>query len=687
MLDHKEILDMHDRAYERGQVTRERASDDLVFAWVTQWDDQLLGESQLQYRGEFNILRKAMRQIISDMKENQVQIDFEPTDDNYVASDLLDGIYRTTTRKNTSVEAFGNAIQEAVTCGTGAWRLENVPEGRYGEQVIKRTPIFEACNTVYWDPNSNLIDKSDAVYCSILQRYSDEGYKDFVEELTGERPDTTISFKYPEESYVFPWIAEDKRIYIGEFFHREKCLKKVHILSDIAGELYEVEDEKFQEQEKEFVEIGLEYVEEREVISHKVYRYLVTGQEVIEISEVPGTNIPIVPSYGERAMVEGEEHYEGITRLTKDPQRLRNFQMSYLADIVSRSPRRKPIFLKEQLDGYQFMFDENGSDNNYPYFIQNRVDESGNELPLGPVGEMPEQPLPQALIASIELSRQAVEDVANPGLPQDIADPDISGKAVMALQGRMDMQSAIYQDNHKHALRRDAEIFAAMAPDVYDTPRKITMTKHDGTRMTKQMMKPVFDTERMEVVMTNDLTGVEFEVYAEIGPNYKTQRDETRSELKELMITMPPEDPVRNILLLEYLAMTPGSDFENLRTYANHELMRQGIKEPESEDDMMFMQQVAQQQQQQQPDPQTLAAMAEMEKAGAEQMNAQVRMFDAQTKRAKVEVDATKAGVEIDALKEDVRAKRFSNMKNLADQLRPPPLQPPKARTESRVGL
>ena len=55
MLDHKQIMEYHDSAYNRGQVTRERAADDLVFAWITQWDDQLLGESQLQYRGEFNL--------------------------------------------------------------------------------------------------------------------------------------------------------------------------------------------------------------------------------------------------------------------------------------------------------------------------------------------------------------------------------------------------------------------------------------------------------------------------------------------------------------------------------------------------------------------------------------------------------------------------------------------------------
>ena len=228
MLEHEDIIKMHDAAYQRGQVTRERAADDLVFAWVTQWDDQLLGESQLQYRGEFNILRKAMRQIISDLKSNPVQIDFEPVGDNYNAADMMDGIYRTSTRKNTSLESFGNAIQEAVVSGFGAWKLENDYENRTQLQTINRIPLYEACNTVYWDPSASLLDKADAKYCSILTRYSEEGYRDFVEELTGERPTTTVSFKYPEESYVFHgWQKTNAFMWVNSFTvsrSRTRCM-------------------------------------------------------------------------------------------------------------------------------------------------------------------------------------------------------------------------------------------------------------------------------------------------------------------------------------------------------------------------------------------------------------------------------------------------------------------------------
>ena len=117
--------------------------------------------------------------------------------------------------------------------------------------------------------------------------------------------------------------------------------------------------------------------------------------------------------YGERSFVEGEEYWEGITRLAKDPQRLRNFQMSYLADIVSRSPRPKPIFTPEQIQGFEPMYEESGADNNYPYLLQNSKNANGEPLTMGAVAVMPEQTMPQALMASIELTRQAVEDVAN----------------------------------------------------------------------------------------------------------------------------------------------------------------------------------------------------------------------------------------------------------------------------------
>ena len=312
------------------------------------------------------------------------------------------------------------------------------------------------------------------------------------------------------------------------------------------------------------------------------------------------------------------------------------------------------------------MYEENGADNNYPYLLMNSHTVNGEAI-VPQIGEMPEQPIPTALMQSIEMTKEAIEDVANAGLPQDIADPDMSGKAVLALQNRMDRQSFTYQDNFKMALRRDAEVFASMAAEVYDSPRKVTLTMQDGSRKTEKLMKNVLNPEAMKMEMKNDLTTAKFEIYADIGMNYQTQKQQTREELKELINGLPPQDPTRNILLMEYLTLIGGFDLKNIREYAAKQLIKAGVRDPETEDEQQFAQQLMQEDQNQ-PDPMLIAAQAEMQKAQAEQASATVKLYDAETKRMKVNVEAQKAGV-------DMRAKQIETVSRLAETLRPQPIR------------
>jgi hypothetical protein len=256
LLDHDEILQLHDKAYNRGQITRERAADDLVFYWITNWDDNLLGSTQLEYRGEFNIIRKAGRQVISDLNSNPVQVDFNPvdgTDDS--GADILDGMYRSDMRNNISQEAKDNAQQECVVCGVGAWELTNeYKTNKAGdtEQVIRRKPLYEANNNVFWDPNAKLIDKSDANYVSCLISYSEDGYKKLYKELTGEcKESSDTSFSTPEVSYAFPWLGgQEKSIYVARFFHREKVKITTTIFQSEMGDTKNVDDEDMKDMEK-----------------------------------------------------------------------------------------------------------------------------------------------------------------------------------------------------------------------------------------------------------------------------------------------------------------------------------------------------------------------------------------------------------------------------------------------------
>lgn len=690
-MDLQELKRLHDKAYDHGQITRERAADDMVFYWVTQWDDNLLGESQLQYRGEFNVLRKAGRQILSDLRNSPVSINFEPkATSREDGADLLDGLYLSDERYNSSMEAYDNASAEAVVCGVGAWVLHTDYETtRAGDsnQVIRRRPIYEANNNCFWDPNAKLLDKSDADYVSVLHAYSQDGYKQLVTDLTGDPdPDIDGSFAFPEESYVFPWMAEDAKVYVVEFYHRAKVKDKVLTMVDPFDQPLLLRESDLTQIMDEMIDAGYRVESEKVIERWQVTKYIASGAEILSEDVIAGENIPVIPTYGERAFVEGEESYEGVTRLAKDPQRLRNFQMSYLADIVSRSPRPKPIFIQEQIQGFEPMYEGSGADNNYPYLLQNRLTANGESLPQGPVGVMPEQPMPTALAQSIALSREAVEDVANPGIPQDVADPDMSGKAIYALQNRIDQQSMIYQDNLKHAKRRDAEVYASMASEVYDAPRQVTLTAKDGSRKTVQIMETVIDRETGEPVSINDLTNVEFDVFAEIGPSYSSKKEQTVEQLGMMISGMAPDDPMTNILRMKQLRLMDGIEFDDVREYANRQLLLMGLREPETEEDMLAVQQA--QQQGQQPSADMVLAQAEVLKGQAamarEQREAvkvqadivnnetktQIDGFEAQTGRMKAQVDAQKAGANIQKTNIEAFGKQIENMTKVGQGLR-----------------
>ena len=672
MPDIDEIRQLHDRAYENNQQTRETAADDMFFAWINQWDDSLLGESQLEYRGEFNIIRKGLRHVLSLLASRDVAVDFEPIEVSSQSdqlSDLMDGMYRTTIRKLESREAFRMGRQETVTCGFGAWELENTYNGVGNLQEITRSPIHEANNTLFWDPNAALEDKSDATYASVIKSFSREGIKEYIEELTGEEGYVPSNFKTPEQSYVFPWILKNERYYVGRFFCREREEKRVHMFVDMMGNPLEVRDENIMDREQFLIESGYEYHSTVFRDVHCVNRYIVTGQEILEEVRVPGEHIPIVPMYGERQFVEGEEHYEGIVRLAKDPQRLRNFQLSYLASLVGQSPRRKPIFTADQIEGYEEYFELNGSDNNFPYLLQHRLSKLGEELPLGAVGEMPEQTIPQALTASIDLSRQAVEDVINPGLPQNLSDVDMSGRGVEEVNKRMDQQSALFQESYKTALRRDAVVFASMASEIYDSSRNVTLTAPDGKRRQEQLMVPAFNAQNGQIEMQNDLTNAHFEIYADLRETHETIEEEVRTDTAELIQLLPPEDPIRQILILKYIERVPGSSFEDIRTFASNQLIRQGIRQPETPEEQQIAQIGAQQAQQ--PDANRLLAMAEMEKARADQAAAAVKQFEAETKRIDIGLKAEKQGYDIEKIVAETQGLRVKTVDDLARSLMP----------------
>lgn len=692
----KDLKDMHERAYMYGQKNRQDAADDMVFKFVTQWDDDMIADFLGSYRGEFDILTKAIRKIISDLYLNPVQVDFEPLNEkSEEVADMLSGMYITDDGRNTSIEAYENAEQECVVCGVGAWELKAEYSSIVSEdkkQKVVRLPIYEANNNVFWDPNGKLMDKSDARYCSVLTSYTPDAYKILYEELTGEEPEETTpsSFESPETSYVFPWISgSGEHIYITKFFHTEIKKVKVITFQDPFGQELQMRESDLGDVLDDMIDEGFQIVDEKKIESRVVTQYIASGREIINESVIACDYIPIIPMYGEYACIEGEFKYEGAVRRAKDPARLRNFALSYLASIVQSAPKEKNIYWVDQIAGLEKYYEQSGADDNYPYAVMNRVAMDGSVMPPSPIGVVPAATVPQALMELTAQTREAVTDVADPGVPQNVADVDISGKAVMALQAELDKQSMVYQQHRKHAKRRDAEIYASFQSRIMDVPQEVITTAPDGTRSKTKAMESILDKETGNIVELNDMRDTEFEIFTQIGPSYSSKREQSLEMINGMIQTIDPGDPMRRALQLKSLALMDSFDFKDIREYSNKQLVMSGFKEPETDEEKAMLEQA--QNAPKEPDAAMVLAQAEMMKGQAQQEKNQIAMmqtqaqaqneqmkrmideFKAATDRLMAQVKAQDVGATIDYKRVDTMGKEIDNAAKIKDLVIPQP--------------
>ncbi|CAI0814835.1 Uncharacterised protein [Serratia quinivorans] len=628
------ILTIFDRDWMSSDEARTEATNDLYFSRVSQWDDWLNQYTTLQYRGQFDVVRPVVRKLVAEMRQNPIDVLYRPKDNaDPDAADTLMGMYRTDMRHNTAKIAVNVAVREQIEAGVGAWRLVTDYEDQdptSNNQVIRRLPIHEASSHVVWDSNAKQMDKSDAKHVTVINAMSLGGWEAYAEEQ-GFDPDDIPDFQNPDMTWLFPWLTKDV-VYVGEYYEVEEKKETVFIYQDpLTGEPVSYFKRDIAEVIDDLAERGMQKIAERKVKRRRVYKSVITSSCILKNRElIAGEHLPIIPVFGEWGFAGDKEVYEGVVRLTKDGQRLRNMIMSFNADIVARTPKKKPFFWPEQISGYEYMY--SGQDD-FPYYLLNRTDENGNDIPPQPLGYMDNPEVPQANAYMLEAATNAVKEVATLGVDSEAAGSNVAFDTVNQLNMRADLETYVFQDNLATAMRRDGEVYASMVNDIYDVPRNVLVTLPDGSEKDVQLMSQVVDYQTGDVVTLNDIRG-RYETYTDVGPSFQSMKEQNRAEIGDLLQKIPPDHPVWNVLLLQFLSLLDGKGIEITRDYATKQLVTQGLKKPETPEEIQMVQQA--QQQQGQPD-------AAMVQAQGVLLTGQADLQKAQNDQARIQVDAFKA--------------------------------------------
>jgi hypothetical protein len=645
---HGEALRKFDDIQSALRNERLQCLQDRRFASISgaQWEGPLQAQFENRPKMEVNKIALAVTRIINEYRNNRVTVDFISKDGTKRTdlADVCNRLYRSDEQDSAANEAYDNAFDEAVTGGFGAWRLRAVYEDEYDpeneKQRIRIEPIYDADSSVYFDLDAKRQDKADAKCCYVLTSISRDAY---MQEY-GDDPAS-----WPKEVYQseFDWDTPDV-VFVAEYYMVEEVSREMRVYQAIDGSEERYTQDEFEEDpdlEARLAAIGSVEIRRRRVKQRKVRKYLMSGGKILrDDGYIAGDQIPIVPVYGKRWFVDNIERCMGVVRMAKDAQRLKNMQLSKLAEISALSSVEKPIMTPEQVAGHQVMW----SDDNikqYPYLLINPVTgPDGSQQIAGPVAYTKSAAVPPAMAALLQVTEVDIADILGNQQNGDKIVSNISGKAVEMVQQRLDMQAFLYMSNFGKAVQRAGEIWLSMSKDVYVEPgRKMKTVGPQGEIESVELMKPTI--VEGEVVAANDLSQAKFDVVATVGPSSQSQRAATvRAVLGMLQLVQDPQ--TQQVLLAMAFQNMEGEGISDVRSFFRRQMVMAGIMKPTEEEAQML--QAAQQNKQ--PDPQALYLQAEAEKAiaQAEKSRADVVRTVADTELVKAKTIETLGRLEMD---------------------------------------
>lgn len=652
---HQNALNEFDRCQssmrdERLQCLQDRRFYSLAGA---QWEGPLGDQFENKPRFEVNKIHLSVIRIINEYRNNRITVDFVSKDGskNDKLADTCNGLYRADEQDSVADEAFDNAFEEGVGGGFGAWRLRTVYEDEEDDenekQRIRFEPIYDADSSVFFDLDAKKQDKSDAKYCFVLYSMTREAYK-------AEWNDDPTSWPKEIHQYEFDWETPDV-VYVAEYYRVEEVRETIRIFQTIDGEEERYTQADFDADEtleETLLAVGTVEVRQKRVKRRKVRKYIMSGGGILEDQGyIAGKNIPIVPYYGKRWFVDNVERCMGHVRLAKDPQRLKNMQLSKLGEISALSSVEKPILVPEQVTGHQIMWAEDNI-RNYPYLLVNPITgPNGEQQITGPVAYTKSSDIPPAMAALLQLTEQDMAEILGNNQQADKMVSNISGKAVEMIQTRLDMQSFIYMTNMAKAMRRCGEIWLSMAKDVYvEEGRKMKSIDQMDQVGSVELMKPIIDQETGELAYENDLSKATFDVAVDVGPSFTSRREATVRALTGMMqVTSDPETQ----MILQSMAIMnmDGEGIADIKDFFRKKLVQLGVVPPTEEEQQQMLEAMMAQGQQQ--DPQSMYLMAEATKAQALAVKAQAdtEYTLARTEETRAKTAETVSNIDIDQRK------------------------------------
>tara|TARA_R110000751_G_scaffold39388_5_gene93623 strand:+ start:947 stop:3067 length:2121 start_codon:yes stop_codon:yes gene_type:complete len=589
---------------------RIKYQEDVEFGRLgDQWEDAVAQSRRDESRPclTINKLPSFIRQVVNESRQNKPGIVVNPIDNGAdpETARVLNGIVRAILRNSNADQAFDTGIDCAVSGGFGFMRvdIEYAHEQAFEMEAVVRR-IMDPL-TVHWDVTTESFDATDWKYGFISSLYPEAEFKQMY-------PDAEpVDFSEGSQEDIYNvWKSTEHGVRVAEYFCKEeeehelwlikgfnfqrpdgevidtKAIRKDHLpgLAKQWGESMGIEvPEGIGDEEliAYFFEMrGLKVMQSRTVQGTKVVKRIITGKEIIEESEWPGDNIPIIPVWGEEVVSRGLRYFRSMITDARDSQIMYNFWRSAETEIVAMQPKN-PWVVEEgaiPADGEKDWEDANKRSIAYLTY------KKGYKAPVRA------QP-PMISSGALQNSLHASDDMKSIIGIYDSAlgarSNEVSGRAILARQKESDVSNYHFVDNLSRSITYLGKVLLEIIPNIYSARQVVRTVGEDAKESVAHLMLEGQGVQLPDMDGQYDGTGLQtdengnfmfdktkppnrlydlnvgkYDVTVKAGPSYASKREETRETLIEIMRQVPGSAPLLGDILLQHL------DFEGAEEVA-----------------------------------------------------------------------------------------------------------------------
>lgn len=580
-----------------------------------------------------NKLPQHVHQVTNEQRQNRPSGKVIPADDkgDVEVAEIFEGMVRHIEYMSDADVVYDTACENQVTYGEGYFRIltEFCTDDSFDQDI--RLGRIRNAFSVYMDPMIQDPAGCDAEWCFISQDLEKAEYE---RQYPDAAPITSIMSQGVGDASLSQWIDENT-IRIVEYFYYTHTPTKLNLYPGNQS-FFDGSPE-----DKNMKQMGLKPIKSRTVDVKKVMWMKSNGYEILQEQEWAGKWIPVIRVIGNEFEVDGRIYVSGLVRNAKDAQRMYNYWVSQEAEMLALAPKAPFIGYGGQFEGYENQW-KTANTTNWPYLEVNPdvTDGMGATLPL------PQRaPPPLAQTGLIQAKMGASDDIKSTTGQYDSSlgatSNERSGKAILARERQGDVGTFHYGDNLTKAIRYATRQLIDLIPKIYDTERIARIVGVDGeVSMVKlnpdqpEPVKKIVDQTGVVIEKVyNPSVGI-YDVVATTGPGYMTKRQEALEAMAQILQGNPELWKVAGDLFVKNMDWPGAQEMsKRLAKTIDPKLISDTDEDPALQAAQQQIQAMAQEMEGMSQMLQNVGKSIEMQDLERKDFEAQIKLFDAETKR------------------------------------------------------